>query len=155
MIRPATAADAPALHDLLCGLAAHDGTRTPGGIASLLEHGFGPTPLFRALVAEDAGTGQGMVLYYPCYSTLRGKPGLHIEDLFVRPAARGQGLGRALVVAAVQQADWQPVFVTLGVDPENHSAHRFYASLGFKRRGYDLLLLDGPALTDPALKALE
>lgn len=144
--RRATTEDAPVLYDLLCGLARHDGTLPPGDIASLLAHGFGATPLFRAILAEDATQAVGVVLFYPSYSTLRGKPGLFVEDLFVTGTARGAGLGRGLIASAVRAADWQPVFVTLGVDPGNRSARAFYTRLGFEIRGYDLLLLEGEGL---------
>lgn len=145
--RLAVAQDAASLHALLCGLATHDGTSAPGDVASLVAHGFGAHPLFRAVLAEDQGRMLGMVLFYPCYSTLRGKPGLFVEDLFVRPAARGTGLGRSLIAAALRVADWGPVYVTLGVDPGNATAQAFYARLGFARRGYDLMLLEGAGLT--------
>ena len=145
--RLAVATDAVGLHALLSGLAAHDGTSAPGDVASLVAHGFGAQPLFRAVLAEDQGRMLGMVLFYPCYSTLRGKPGLFVEDLYVLPAARGTGLGRALIAAALRAADWGPVYVTLGVDPGNATAQAFYARLGFARRGYDLMLLEGAGLT--------
>ena len=150
--RLAVAQDAASLHALLCGLATHDGTAAPGDVASLVAHGFGAQPLFRAVLAEDQGRMLGMVLFYPCYSTLRGKPGLFVEDLFVLPAVRGTGLGRAMIAAALRAADWGPVYVTLGVDPGNDTARAFYARLGFARRGYDLMLLEGAGLT--TLKAL-
>jgi GNAT superfamily N-acetyltransferase len=62
----------------------------------LLRDGFGPRPLFQCLIAEWEGRPAAMALYIPFYSTWRGNAGIHLEDLFVRPAFRRRGIANAL-----------------------------------------------------------
>jgi GNAT superfamily N-acetyltransferase len=59
--------------------------------------GFGPEQHFEALIASLGGQPVGFALFLPDFSTWRGRPGIFLEDLFVREAARGQGVGRALL----------------------------------------------------------
>jgi len=72
--------------------------------ADLLRDGFGAVPLFRTLIAELDGTPVAFALYFLAYSTWRGRPTLYLEDLFVRPVARGNGAGRALMRALAREA---------------------------------------------------
>jgi GNAT superfamily N-acetyltransferase len=98
-IRPATSADAELLHDLICALAAYE--REPDAVeatpAQLREQLACERPPFECVVAEWDGSPAGMALFFPNYSTWRGRPGLYLEDLFVRPEYRGRGIGRALL----------------------------------------------------------
>ena len=92
---------------------------------------FGLRPAAEVLLAELAAGPVGFALFFQSYSTFLGKPGLYLEDLFVRPAARGQGIGGALMSAcariAVQRSygrfEWS-------VLDWNEPALRFYAALG-------------------------
>lgn len=146
--REAVAADVPVLHAMLLALARHDGGSKVGSPETLLHHGFGPRPLFRAILAEREGEALGMVIFYPDYSTHRGEPGLYVQDIWVEAAARGLGLGKRLLAAAqgVGRDDWGSAYVTLGVDPANAQARAVYAKLGFRARGYEFLILDGAGL---------
>ena len=64
----------------------------------LLRDGFDTsTPLFQCLIAEWEGEPAGFAFFFTTYSTFLGRPGLYLEDLFVVPAARGKGAGRALL----------------------------------------------------------
>ena len=148
VIRRATRDDAATLQGLLEEQAIHHGERLESGVEALLRHGFGPQPLFRALLADKAGEAVGFALYYPDFSTLRGRPGVMLQDIFVRPAARGTGLGRALLAEVMTDAaDWEAAFLTLMLDRGNDSARAFYARHGFVVRGdYDLLILEGAGL---------
>jgi ribosomal protein S18 acetylase RimI-like enzyme len=144
--RHATPADVPALHGLLQALADHDDAGSVGSAESLRRHGFGPRPLFRAVLAERGADAVGMILFYPDYSTHRGEPGVYVQDFYVLPEVRGQGVGRRLLAAAMAAQDWGATYLTLGVDPQNGAARRIYQGLGFRPRGYDFLMLDGAAL---------
>lgn len=145
-IRQALAADVPVLRTMLQKLSDHDGGTYPvASEAALLKGGFGPRPLFRALVAED-GRPIGMAIYYPDFSTHRGEAGVYVQDIWVEPAARGRGLGKRLMAEALRQQDWDARYVVLGVSPDNMTAHGFYERLGFRRRGYEMMILTGKAV---------
>ena len=96
-IRPATASDVPLIRALIQELAAYE--REPHSVQitaeQLLRDGFEDS-CFECLIAELDGTAAGFALYFPIYSTWRGRS-LHLEDLFVRPEFRGHGLGKALL----------------------------------------------------------
>jgi ribosomal protein S18 acetylase RimI-like enzyme len=145
-LRPAISNDVPVLRTMLQKLSEHDGGNYPvGSEASLRAGGFGPRPLFQAIIAEDHRP-MGMAIYYPDFSTHRGEPGLYIQDIWVEPAARGHGLGRKLMAAALRQQDWGARYVVLGVSPDNMTASGFYERLGFTRRGYEMMILTGAAV---------
>jgi len=148
VIRPIAPEDLPRLRTMLQALADHDGGTGPvATIAALHQAAFGPRPMIHALIAD-----QGMVIYYPDFSTHRGEPGVYIQDLYVTPQARGRGLARALLSAALGRQDWGARYVTLGVSPDNAAAQGFYAKLGFTRRGYEALILtETEILTKPQI----
>jgi ribosomal protein S18 acetylase RimI-like enzyme len=115
--------------------------------ATLLAHGFGPQPRFHALLATSDHGPFGLIVYFPEYSTWRGQIGLFVQDVYVSPAGRGTGLGRALLAAAMAHADWNPQFLSLMVARRNAAARAFYASLGMVLRDEaDQLILDGEGL---------
>ena len=146
ILRKASAADVPSLRAMLQRLSDHDGGDYPvGSEAALLAGGFGPHPLFHAVIAEDPSP-LGMVIYYPDFSTHRGAPGVYIQDLWVDPETRGTGLGRRLLAEAMAQQDWGAAYMVLGASPENDLAMGFYAKVGFERRGYEYLILAGDGL---------
>ena len=99
-IRPATSADVPLILEFIRDLAEYE--REPQAAvataADLLRDGFGPEPKFRVDIAEWLGEPAGFAFYFWNYSTWQGKPGLYLEDLFVRPRFRGKGIGKALLV---------------------------------------------------------
>lgn len=99
VIRPATPADAGLVFDLVHELAVYerleaDVDATPEMIADAL---FGPAPRVFCDIAEWHGQPAGFALWFYNFSTFRGRHGLYLEDLFVRPAQRGHGLGKALL----------------------------------------------------------
>ena len=105
-IRPATSADVPLILQFIRELAEYE--REPQAAvatsADLLRDGFGPEPKFRVDIAEWSGEPAGFALYFWNYSTWQAKPGLYLEDLFVRPHFRGKGIGKALLIHLAQVA---------------------------------------------------
>ena len=98
-IRPATPADLPAIVGLIRELAVfekleHLMVATP---ESMAPHLFGLRPAAESVVAEADGQVVAFALFFTNFSTFLGKPGLYLEDLYVQPAHRGSGLGRALL----------------------------------------------------------
>lgn len=106
MIRPATEADIPVIADLIRGLAAYERLSDEAALdeAALREHLFGDRPYAEVLLAEDGDDVAGFALFFHNYSTFLTKPGVWLEDLFVRPLHRGRGHGRALLAKLAQIA---------------------------------------------------
>jgi GNAT superfamily N-acetyltransferase len=106
MVRPATPADVPTIARLIRALAAYERLAHEVVLDEdrLREHLFGPRPYAEALLAEEAGAVVGFALFFHNYSTFLGRPGLYLEDLFVEPAHRGRGHGKALLAALARLA---------------------------------------------------
>lgn len=132
-LRPATEADTPALVGLIRELAVFERLEhlvvvTPQALAT---HLFGPRPVAEAVVAEQGGELVAFALFFTNFSTFLGRPGLYLEDLYVQPAHRGSGLGKALLqhlaALAVQRGcgrfEWS-------VLDWNAHAIRFYEGMG-------------------------
>src|SRR4029453_6802258 len=92
-LRPATAADVPTLLELIRGIAEYErlSHEVEAAEALLRRHGFGPRPVFEAVLAERGGRAVGFALYFFSFSTFKARPTLYLEDLFVRPEMRGRG----------------------------------------------------------------
>ncbi len=133
VIRPAEAADAPLILDLIRALALYE--RDPDAVvateADFLRDGFGPTPRFQVLIAERDGVAAGFAFYFFTYSTWRGRPVLYLEDLFVAAEQRKQGIGLALMrrLARIAVDAGCARFVWQVLD-WNEPAIGFYQSLG-------------------------
>ncbi|MDH6489153.1 GNAT family N-acetyltransferase [Streptomyces sp. SAI-127] len=101
MIRPATPADLPAIHALIRELAEYERALEEAKATEkqLQEALFGPRPAAYAHVATDDSTGAviGYAIWFLNFSTWRGVHGIYLEDLYVRPTARGGGHGKALL----------------------------------------------------------
>jgi len=98
-LRPAGPDDADTIHRLIIGLAEYE--REPEAVdvtpAILRAQLRSARPPFECLLAEVDGVPAGFALYFQTYSTWRGRPGVWLEDLFVVPAHRRHGVGRALL----------------------------------------------------------
>ena len=99
MIRQATPADVPLILQLIRELAeyeklAHEVRATEAQLHATL---FVPHPAAEVVIAEHGGTPVGFAVFFASYSTWEAAPGLYLEDLFVRPDARGRGIGRELL----------------------------------------------------------
>ncbi len=150
VIRAAEAADVPLILRLIRELAAYE--REPDAVvateADLLRDGFGPTPRFQVLIAEDAGEPAGFAFYCFAYSTWRGRPVLYLEDLFVLPEHRKKGIGLALMrrLARIAVDSGCARFVWEVLD-WNEPAIRFYESLGAEvLRSWLNVRMEGEAL---------
>ena len=149
-IRPADPADVPVLLQLVRELAEYE--REPDAVEATEDD------LHRALFVEgtaschvaldDAGEVVGFALWYVTFSTWKGRPGLWLEDLFVRPSARGRGLGTALLqeLARVCVDRGYPRFEWWVLD-WNVDAQGFYRSLGARPEDeWTVWRVDGDAL---------
>jgi GNAT superfamily N-acetyltransferase len=148
-IRPATANDAGLLNQLIRELAEYERELEMVVIteADLVRDGFGPQPKFRAVIAEWDGQTAGYALFFGSYSTWEGRPGLFLEDLFVRPQFRGKGIGKALLAYVAGMARKENCYgVRWEVLDWNQSAIDLYAALGgaFLDKWRSVLLTDEP-----------
>jgi GNAT superfamily N-acetyltransferase len=153
-VRPATPDDLPLILSLVRELAAYERAldQVVATEASLARHlfgeGAGRGPVAECLIGEVGGEPQGFALYFMSFSTWLAAPGLYLEDLFVRPAARRGGLGRALLseLARVALARGCQRFEWSVLD-WNEPAIAFYRALGASPRDeWTTFRLSGDAL---------
>jgi GNAT superfamily N-acetyltransferase len=135
VIRPAVPADIPAILAMVRELALYENeplSSVEASEADLMRDCFGPHSHCEVLIGEVDGEIQGFALFLHNYSTWLGRAGMHVEDLYVRDAARGTGLGRKLLARVariaterncrrldLQVLHWNP-------------ARSFYERLGFR-----------------------
>jgi GNAT superfamily N-acetyltransferase len=133
LIRPAAAGDVDELRRLIRALAEYEklADMAVGTPAMLHEALFGTRPSCEALVVERGGRSVAFALYFTTFSTFLCKPGLYLEDLFVEPAHRGAGIGKALLrkLAALALERGCGRFEWRVLD-WNEPSIRFYQSLG-------------------------
>lgn len=132
-IRPATPDDVPIILGFIHELAIYE--REPSAVvateADLLRDGWGEPPRFTALIAEYDSMPAGFALYFTTYSTWRGHHGIRLEDLYVTPALRGHGIGKALLSRLARIAvDQGCPRLEWDVLDWNESAIAFYQSIG-------------------------
>lgn len=149
-IRPAVEGDLPLIAELIRALAgyehlAHEVRFEEARLGHFL---FGPKPMAEVSIGEIDGVPQGFALYFLNFSTFEGRPGIYLEDLFVRPEARGRGLGKALLVHLAKLAvargcarlEWS-------VLDWNEPSIGFYKSLGARAMDdWTVMRVDGEAL---------
>jgi len=153
-IAAAQPADVAAIYDLIHALAdyeklAHEVT---GSAADLQQHLFGDRPYAEALIARVNDQPVGFALFFHNYSTFLMQPGIYLEDLFVLPDYRGQGIGKALLRSVGQVAvergcgrlDWN-------VLDWNSPAIAFYQRMGAEiKPEWQLCRVTGAALQQMA-----
>lgn len=149
-IRPATPADIPLIAQFVRDLAAYEklSHEVRFDEAALGDGLFGPRPYAEVVIGEIDGVPQGFALFFHNFSTFEGRPGIYLEDLFVRSEARGAGLGRALLahLAALAVArdcarlEWS-------VLDWNEPSIGFYKGLGARMMDeWTVMRVDGEAL---------
>lgn len=150
-IRPASARDIPLIAQFIRDLAeyerlAHEVHFDEAVLEAKL---FGTRPYAEVLIGEIDGSPQGFALFFHNFSTFEGKPGVYLEDLFVRPEARGAGLGKALLkkLAAIA-VERDCARLEWSVLDWNEPAIQFYKALGAKPMDeWTIYRVDGTALT--------
>jgi GNAT superfamily N-acetyltransferase len=158
-IRPARPNESALVLDLIRGLAeyeklAHEVVATEQDIQSAL---FGKQPPAECLIADLSNAPIGFALFFHNFSTFAGKPGLYLEDLFIKPEYRGRGYGRKMLAhlanLAVQRGCGRFEWAVLDW---NAPAIRFYESLGAKiKHEWKINRLSGDALKRLAAEADE
>lgn len=155
-IRPAVRADAPLIFRFICDLADYEKLRheVRADAETLAEQLFGARPYAEVLIAEDDGSPVGFALFFHNFSTFEGRPGIYLEDLFVDPAARGKGVGKALLARLAALAlERDCARLEWWVLDWNEPAINFYRSLGARPMDeWTVNRVDGEALK--ALAAL-
>jgi GNAT superfamily N-acetyltransferase len=132
-IRSATEADVPVILSLIRELAEYE--RAPDAVVAtetgLRDVLFGSKRSAEVLLALEKGEAVGFAVYFHNFSTWLGRPGLYLEDLFVRPAVRGKGFGRALLERLAQIAQERGCGrMEWAVLDWNEPAIQFYRKLG-------------------------
>jgi GNAT superfamily N-acetyltransferase len=149
-LRTAGPEDAEVIHKLVTALAMYE--REPTAVEATAqdyrEQLASATPPFECILAESGDAAVGFALYFSNYSTWKGRPGLHLEDLFVLPDHRGQGIGRALLARLGTLArDRGYARVEWSVLDWNVSAIEFYLALGAEPMAtWNLYRVSGGAL---------
>lgn len=152
VIRSATAADVPLVLRFIRELAEYERllpevAATEDKLRGQLFPAAG-APAAHVVIAEHAGTPAGFALYFYNFSTFLARPGLYLEDLFVAPAFRGRGIGKALLLHLARLANTRGCGrMEWSVLDWNEPAKGFYRSLGaIEMSEWRVHRLTGPAL---------
>ena len=154
VVRPASTEDVPLIYSLIKELAdyerlSHEVVATED---MLREHLFGERPVAEVLIADNGGEAAGFALFFHNFSTFLGRPGIYLEDLYVRPEFRRARIGRALLVHLARVArergcgrlEWS-------VLDWNEPAIGFYRGIGASPvSGWTVYRVTGEALEDLA-----
>lgn len=156
-LRDAAPADAELILELIRELAeferlAHE---VSADADALRRHLFGRRPAAEVLIAEVEAAPAGFALFFGTFSTFLARPGIYLEDLFIRPVYRGRGIGRAVLAHLARQAvergcgrlEW-------AVLDWNERAIAFYRNLGARPMAdWTVFRLEGAALQALAVRA--
>ena len=157
-IRAATPADISLIGQFIRDLAEYEklGHEVRFDEAVMAQKLFGPRPYAEVLIGEIDGTPQGFALFFQNFSTFEGRPGIYLEDLFVRPDARGSGLGKALLgKLAALAVERDCARLEWSVLDWNTPAIDFYKALGARPMDeWTVYRVDGDALTGLAAHSI-
>lgn len=149
-IRPATPADLPLVAQFIRDLADYEklAHEVRFDETKLGEKLFGSRPYAEVVIGELDGAPQGFALFFHNFSTFEGRPGIYLEDLFVRPAARGSGLGKALLAHLAELCvERDCARLEWSVLDWNEPSIGFYKSLGARMMDeWTVMRVDGDAL---------
>ncbi|MBD2577303.1 GNAT family N-acetyltransferase [Oscillatoria sp. FACHB-1406] len=158
IIRPTTPQDVSTLFKLIQALAEYEklSHAVTGNAAALGEHLFGDRPYAEALIAEWEGEAAGFALFFQNYSTFLTQPGIYLEDLFVLPQYRRQGIGKALLAEVARLAvERKAGRLEWSVLDWNEPAIAFYKQMGAKiLLEWQICRVTGTALPELAQAAL-
>jgi GNAT superfamily N-acetyltransferase len=149
-IRRAQAADASLIVDFIKALAGYErlAHEVDAGVDNITAALFAPQPRVFCDIASWDGVPAGFAVWFYNFSTFRGQHGIYLEDLFVLPALRGRGIGKALLVQLAQRAVCEGCArVEWSVLDWNQPAIDFYLSMGaVPMKDWSVLRLTGDAL---------
>jgi len=153
-IRPAAEHEVPVILQFIRDLAnyehlEHQVVATEAMLSEVL---FGPRPYAEVVFACLAGEPVGFALFFHNFSTFLGRPGIYLEDLFVRPEARGHGVGRRLLTwLAAEAVSRNCGRLEWSVLDWNEPSMRFYRNLGaVLMNEWKIFRVTGPALSQLA-----
>jgi GNAT superfamily N-acetyltransferase len=153
-IRPAHEADLPIIMQFIRDLAEYEklGHEMRFVEETLRDHLFGARPMAEVLIGEVDGHPQGFALFFHNFSTFEGRPGIYLEDLFVRPEARGAGLGKALLMELAKlTVERRCARLEWAVLDWNTPSIGFYKALGARPMDeWTVMRVDGAALHELA-----
>ena len=153
-IRPATEADLGTIEELIRALAEYErmADEVVMDARLLRKNLFGDRPYAEVLIAEVDGEPAGFALFFHNFSTFVGRPGIYLEDLFVKPEHRGTGLGRALLKRLAEIAvERECGRLEWAVLDWNEPAIGFYKKLGARPNDeWTVFRLAGEALQELA-----
>ena len=151
-IRPAAVADIPLILEFIRDLAEfekllHEVEATPEKLGATLFPATGPAAA-ECRLAFDDDIPAGFAIFFTSYSTFLGQPGLHLEDLFVKPELRGRGIGKALLLDLAKLTNQRGYGrMEWTVLDWNQPAIDFYEAIGARRmREWQICRLTGAAL---------
>ena len=138
-IEPATPDDVPLILRLITALAEYErlSHQVVASEAALRDTLFAPSPAAEVVIAYVDDQPAGFALWFHNYSTFLAKPGLYLEDLFVRPEWRGRGVGKSIMRVLLEQAR-QLHLPTVSLHAQSH-AIPLYESVGFRCEGEEFL----------------
>ena len=158
-IRPVAEADIPLVLEFIRDIAEYErlSDQVVADEAILRESFFGPSAKAEGLIAERAGEPAAFAIYFENFSTFTGRPGLYLEDLFVKPAWRQHGIGRAMLVRLAQIAVERgcPRFEWVALD-WNQNAIDFYEKLGAKQLNeWRIFRMEGDSIAQLAAQVID
>ncbi len=134
-LRPLKPEDLPDLLEMIEALAAHHGDQPLTTRQDLERDCLGPAPWLHVLIAEREGVIVGYTALCPLAQLQFGVRGMDMHHLFVRPGARGTGVGRSLIDGALRLSkDMGCRYVAVGTHPDNTVAAAVYRAIGFQDR---------------------